>query len=196
MSHLKKVAGAKQSGELVALKNAVEFLKDAANQALRYGRAWDQPEFQQVNVVKIMTRLKELYRDGRLRWLIHPTPELRANPWLIEQIVVELVINALRFAPKKSKGGKIVVKVSPGWMRTEVGRRRRAAVIQVKDNGPGVARNQKQSIFQPYRSVEESRLGLGLSIVMRAVRAHGGLVDECGREGRGACFRVLLPVTE
>jgi signal transduction histidine kinase len=191
-----KPADAKRKEEIAALEGAVEFLKISANQALRYGHAWDQPEFERVYVGEIVTRLKRLYRDRRLRWLIRPTPELRADPWLIEQIVVELVVNALRFAPGKERSGRIVVRTYSGWTLPQIGKRRRAIVIQVQDNGPGVPRSQKQLIFQPYRTIDESRLGLGLSIVMRAVQAHGGLVFECGREGHGACFRVLLPVNK
>ena len=119
----------------------------------------------------------------------------RARPDLVKRFI-EKAQNEGLVKTFKEALGRLDNPTSAGWMRAETGRRRRAVVIEVRDNGPGVARTQKESIFQPYRSVEESRLGLGLSIVMQAVRVHGGTVDECGREGRGACFRVLLPATE
>ena len=191
-----KPTDARRKKEIASLEDAVEFLKTAADQALRYGRAWDQPEFQRVYVGAIVSRLKRLYLDSRLRWIVRPTPELRADPWLVEQIIVELVVNALRFAPSKRRSGRIVVKTYSGWTPPQLGGRRRAAVIEVRDNGPGVPQNHKQLIFQPYRTVDESRLGLGLSIVMRAVQAHGGLVFERGREGHGAFFRVVLPTAK
>jgi len=191
-----KLSGSKARDEITALENATEFLKAAANHALRYGRAWDRPEFQQIHIEEIVTRLKNLYHDRRLHWMVRPTPEVRADPWLIEQIIVELVVNALRFAPSKERSGRIVVRIYSGLTRLLLGKRSRAIFIQVQDNGPGVPRSEKQLIFQPYRTIDRSRLGLGLSIVMRAVQEHGGLVFERGRQGYGACFRVIVPVTK
>ena len=66
-------------------------------------------------------------------------------------------------------------------------------VIEVRDDGLGVPKDQKQSIFRPYSTSRESRLGLGLAIVNRIAEAHGGSAEERGRAGHGACFRIVIP---
>lgn len=65
--------------------------------------------------------------------------------------------------------------------------------IEVEDQGPGVAPEQKSLIFQPFYSSRVKGMGLGLSIVKGILEAHGGAVIEIGRPGSGAKFVMLLP---
>ncbi|MEZ4388593.1 MAG: ATP-binding protein [Candidatus Krumholzibacteriia bacterium] len=70
-----------------------------------------------------------------------------------------------------------------------------AAVITVEDNGPGVPPDQRERIFEPYRSGKAGGLGLGLALVKGIVLAHGGdIAVDAGRWG-GARFTITLPRT-
>ena len=69
------------------------------------------------------------------------------------------------------------------------------AVIEVRDNGPGVAPDHAQTIFDPFFTTKEvgRGTGLGLSISHKIVEEHGGRLELVAGEGPGACFRLTLP---
>jgi two-component system, OmpR family, sensor kinase len=72
-------------------------------------------------------------------------------------------------------------------------------VLQVADEGPGLAREHAEHVFERFYRADTARTraaggtGLGLSIVASLVAAHGGTVDLVTAEGRGAVFTVRLP---
>ena len=117
--------------------------------------------------------------------------ELDADPARLHQIVVNLVVNAIKFTPA---GGQISVSVQ---------RREAEADIVVEDTGIGISSDFLPHVFERFRqaSMGDSRtysgLGLGLSIVQRLVRLHDGRVRAESRgAGKGATFTVTLPVRE
>jgi signal transduction histidine kinase len=67
------------------------------------------------------------------------------------------------------------------------------AVIDYRDDGPGVKRSDKEGIFEPFVSYRQGS-GLGLSIVRQIIEAHGGKAIECGMEHEGARFLIFLPL--
>jgi two-component system phosphate regulon sensor histidine kinase PhoR len=72
-------------------------------------------------------------------------------------------------------------------------------VIAVSDNGPGIAPEHVDRIFERFYRVNRERsrelggTGLGLSIVKHVAQAHGGRVEVESRLGRGSTFRIILP---
>jgi len=70
-----------------------------------------------------------------------------------------------------------------------------SALIEVRDDGPGVEKNARGRVFDPYFTTKSEGTGLGLAIVKKVVLEHGGSID-CGEapEG-GACFRIRLPTS-
>jgi signal transduction histidine kinase len=104
----------------------------------------------------------------------------------MEQVVGNLVANALKFTPT---GGQVTVTLE---------RVRRSARIEVSDTGPGVSADVLPHIFEPLRQGPGARahggLGLGLAIVKHLVTLHGGTVCVEPRRGRGATFVVELPL--
>jgi signal transduction histidine kinase len=67
------------------------------------------------------------------------------------------------------------------------------AVIEVCDNGPGIAAEELQHIFEPFRTTKSAGTGLGLAIANRIVEAHGGHIRAESRAGAPTTFRVELP---
>jgi CheY-like chemotaxis protein/two-component sensor histidine kinase len=112
-----------------------------------------------------------------------------ADPTRLQQIIWNLLTNAVRFTPKDG--------------RIDVGGRRVASQIQitVKDNGEGIDPEFLPHIFEPFRQAEHPStrvhggLGLGLSIVRHLAEAHGGgtTAESVGR-GSGSTFTITLPV--
>jgi signal transduction histidine kinase len=118
-------------------------------------------------------------------------PEVRGDAAALRRALANLVANAVKFA---SAGGWVAVRASakPDG---------RAVVLSVEDRGPGIPRDERERVFEPfYRgpAVEQSTTpgsGLGLSLVRHVVRAHGGQVRVEGRDGGGAAVVVELPAT-
>ncbi len=106
------------------------------------------------------------------------------DPLRMEQIVANLVSNALKF------GGNSPIAIE---LRT-LGRR---ALLTVRDHGPGIADEDQARVFEPFERAKGARgtqgVGLGLWIVKRLVEAHGGAVRIASAIGKGTVFAVDLP---
>lgn len=107
----------------------------------------------------------------------------------LQQIVWNLVSNALKFTPK---GGRVEVE-----LRGIEG----DAAVRVTDTGIGIAPDFLPFVFDRFRQADSSMsrrhsgLGLGMAIVRHLVELHGGTISaESGGEGRGATFRLRLPM--
>ena len=111
-------------------------------------------------------------------------PPLALRPHAIQRLVANLVDNALRH-------GSPEVEVAT---RPDNGR----AVIEVTDRGPGIPRSESERMLQPFTRLDRARsssgTGLGLAVVDRIARLHGGTVQLLAREGGGLRARVELPL--
>jgi len=103
-----------------------------------------------------------------------------------QQVIYNLLLNALDSQPT---GGQIVVDLFADVASNQ-------AVIQVKDEGPGLPDHLGDRVFEPFISSKESGLGLGLSICKRIVEAHRGSIRAENRQQGGAVFSVRLPLVE
>jgi PAS domain S-box-containing protein len=119
---------------------------------------------------------------------VGPGIEAEADQVRLQQVVSNLVANAVKFTPR---GGVVTVSVAC---------ERQMLVITVADTGEGIDPNRIEAIFEPFRQEDASTtrrhggLGLGLAIVRELVQAHGGSVRaESPGKGRGATFFVELP---
>ena len=112
-----------------------------------------------------------------------PRPQLDAGK--MEQVIINLLLNALEAAPE---GGEISI-----WTKNKHGPETRTVELGVRDNGPGIAADQKRHLFAPFVTTKTKGTGLGLSNVKRIVEAHGGSVAVKSRPGRGASFILRLP---
>jgi signal transduction histidine kinase len=116
-------------------------------------------------------------------------PEVRGDAAALRRALANLVANAAKFA---AAGGWVAVRASP---RADG----RAVVLRVEDHGPGIPRDERERVFEPFhrgKAAERNATpgsGLGLSLVRHVVRAHGGTVRAEGREGGGAVVTVELP---
>ncbi len=107
---------------------------------------------------------------------------LDADPGQIQQILLNLVLNALDAMPR---GGAAIVEVA------ELADRR--AELRVLDTGPGLAPEILPQLFRPFVTGKEAGLGLGLVISQRIAESHGGSLSACNRPAGGACFVLRLP---
>jgi len=115
-------------------------------------------------------------------------PKISADPQQLEQVLVNLYLNAIGAMPE---GGKLIVEAN-----TEpVDGTDRMVVITVADTGFGIEKNDLPKIFQPFFTAKKGRgLGLGLPICQRIVKNHGGRIDVESQPGHGTTFKLYLPV--
>ncbi len=103
----------------------------------------------------------------------------------IEQVIVNLLSNALRYSEKKPV--EISLSSLPGSAR-----------IEVRDQGKGIPAQDRERIFEQFErgphSAGQAGFGLGLYISRQLVEAHGGTLDLLSHEGKGSNFRVTLPL--
>lgn len=116
-------------------------------------------------------------------------PLLWVHGVLIEQALVNLLDNAIRFSPPD---GRLSITAIASGGHIE---------IELCDDGPGIPEDEREKIFDMFYTVRQgdrSHLqgtGLGLAICRGMVAAHGGSVTaHDGRNGRGTCMRIVLPV--
>lgn len=109
------------------------------------------------------------------------------NHQLLEQAVLNLIDNAIKFSPPKSK------------VRVEAYKAGKEIVIKVQDWGAGIASEHLPRIFERFYRVDKSRsrqlggTGLGLAITKHIVQAHKGRVDVQSKLGEGSTFYIYLP---
>ncbi|WP_460164960.1 ATP-binding protein [Thermostilla marina] len=108
------------------------------------------------------------------------------NPRLLEQAVVNLVDNAIKYSPE---GETVVVRFFP---------RDDEVVLEVVDHGAGIEKRHLPRLFErfyrvdPGRSVQLGGTGLGLAIVKHVAVVHGGRVEVDSKVGEGSTFRIIL----
>jgi len=115
-------------------------------------------------------------------------PELVADRIQLQQVALNLMINAVQALAQASGAARVLTVRS----RLEA----EAAVVEVEDNGPGIAADVAASIFDAFYSTKDSGMGMGLSICRTIVEAHGGRIALADKAGPGALFRFTLPVAE
>lgn len=114
-------------------------------------------------------------------------PPVLADPQRLEQVVINLVQNALRYTPP---GGIVMM------MAKSEGKQ---VAISVIDTGPGIDPAEHELVFERFYRGDASRTrmtggaGLGLAIALELVRAMQGDLTLTNAPGRGACFTITLP---
>ena len=122
-----------------------------------------------------------------LRLVVPDAPlPTRCDPMRIEQVLNNLVSNAIKYSPEGTDV-EVAVAGQDG-----------ATVFSVTDQGIGIAPEEVQFLFEPFHRARVARetapgVGLGLSVAKRIVEAHQGRIEVTSSSGRGSTFRVRVP---
>lgn len=117
-----------------------------------------------------------------------PLPDVHVDPERIHQILFNLLDNACKFTPT---GGNLGLSIRKEGTRI---------VLEVSDDGLGIAPEHQASIFDAAYQIHDQRTkltggtGLGLSIVKQLTELHGGTLELESAPGNGSCFSVSLPL--
>jgi PAS domain S-box-containing protein len=102
----------------------------------------------------------------------------------MKQVLLNLIKNAMQ---AMTRGGELTL--TTGAAGDEVW-------VEVSDTGGGIAQDKINHIFEPFYTTKKKGTGLGLMIVQRIVRQHGGRIEMESRVGQGTSFRIRLPMHE
>jgi signal transduction histidine kinase len=138
---------------------------------------------------KVVKKLRPQSRDRTLTVSsASDVPETMADPRRMEQVLHNLVMNAIKYSPE---GTGVAIRIE---------KRGSAIMVAVKDQGIGIPAEHLEHVFERFYRVEEtlSRLtggsGLGLSICRGLVEAHGGRIWVESQSGKGSTFYFTIPV--
>ena len=112
-------------------------------------------------------------------------PHVKGNRVQLQQVVLNLLLNALDAVTSRSRCPRIV-KLATHKREPD------GVVVSVSDNGPGLPAS-ADAIFEAFYTTKPSGTGLGLSIARSIVEAHGGTIHARNRQSGGAVFHVTLP---
>ena len=187
---------------LQTLDRAIAFCQST----LSYGRAAEPPPARRmVLLAPIVTDTRELLGlgesekpDGEVKigWheALEPDLHIDADPDQLSRVLLNLCRNAVQALETQGAADG-----SAGCLFITGRRDKKAVIIDVADNGPGVPEKARQKLFEAFAgSTRPGGSGLGLAIAAELVRAHGGmltLVEQGPAPGRnpGATFRIAIP---
>jgi len=131
--------------------------------------------------------LAPLAGQAQMRWVRGGCGQplsVRADRHRLQQVFLNLALNALRFAAQG------------GILRVSAFRHGETAVITFEDQGPGIAAEAFEKIFDPGAGTRSAGVGLGLAVSKRIVEQHGGRISARSVPGQGACFELRFPLAE
>ncbi len=133
-----------------------------------------------------MGNLQHLCRQKSVVFNCELLPSLRVNAAQITSVFQNLFANAIRYSDKDTVQLDVRARDENGF-----------CVISVADNGPGLAADERERVFEPFhRSVKDGGrgAGLGLAICRKVIEAHGGRIGVASKPGEGARFEFTLPL--
>lgn len=136
-------------------------------------------------VALLKPELQRHHAQLQLR-LEEATPPVRGDRVLLEQVLMNLIHNALHAVQPLPAGQRRILLLS---QRVEQG-----VCVTVADKGPGIPVAQLEQIFAPFFTSKPDGLGLGLNICRTIVEAHGGHITVENRPAGGAAFTFTLPI--
>jgi two-component system sensor histidine kinase KdpD len=159
---------------------------------LSYGALQPSREWADIRelVGRAIKRVEKLARGHRIEHdMPADLPPVHIDPVLIEQVLVNLLDNAIKYSPADAR---ITIEAEHG---------KDQLIVRVCDEGPGIPPEAREAVFDMFYRVraadkQPAGTGLGLSICRGIVEAHGGvIVAKPGRAGRGTIIEFTLPLT-
>jgi signal transduction histidine kinase len=178
------------------IQKEIDRLDGSLKTFLEYARP-AKPELQLVDVHEVIDRTLNLCLQSAqcsgievVRRFDNDLPPMRIDPILMEQVFMNIIINALQAMDNSGRLTVITRRANDGIVRGD------AADIVFEDTGGGIPEERLENIFRPFFSTKHQGTGLGLTIALRIVEQHGGTITVDSEVGKGTRFRVVVPMNQ
>ncbi len=174
------------------ISDAVYTIEKRSQGLLRFVESYRQltripaPKYQLFEISSLFNRIQQLMKsdltEGNIDFSIKITPEnleLTADPELVEQVLINLVKNAID-ALQETERPQVTLKAKLDA--------RSRIVIYMSDNGPGILKENKEQIFIPFFTTKKTGSGIGLSLSRQIMRAHRGSITLNTNKGKKTEF--------
>jgi len=198
LAKLYTVPGEQVFDRLEEAERAASWAKDLTQQLLTFSKG-GAPVKRPFEIAPVVRDSAEFAcRGSRVlcEVLINTSVVVEADESQIRQVVHNLVLNAQQAMPD---GGRVRVFINEVMRPISASRSLpagRYAEIVCADEGVGIIRENLEKIFDPYFTTKQKGSGLGLATSYSIARKHNGLITVESEPGKGAVFRVFLPVSE
>lgn len=181
-------------GLLVAIHEGAKRIKRIVNGLRDFSHHEDKEGFQLTDINKVARTAIRLV-DNTIRQstdcftleLAEDLPLLKADAGRLEQVIINLLLNACQALDNSRQAIQLKTSYHPGAARI---------VLQVIDQGRGIAPEVLNSVTEPFMTTKRDRrgTGLGLSVSDHIVREHGGWLSFESQPGAGTCVSLMLPL--
>jgi signal transduction histidine kinase len=115
---------------------------------------------------------------------LQPLPDTMADPMQLQQIFLNLILNAVDAMPGGGTlGVRTAIEKEPDLIR-----------VEISDTGKGISEEHADKIFQPFFTTKPKGTGLGLAISKQLIEQHGGSISVTANPSGGTVFRIRLPL--
>jgi len=192
MESLEKDATSQRDAELISEK--MRQMNRILDQVLSFARSSEPMKEavhaeQLIDDVFLLTRHKLLRQNIDVRSSVSgPLPTFRADRAQIEQVLLNLILNAAEAMPK---GGILRLSAAREMLDGKA-----QIVISVRDNGQGMSQEQVENLFAPFLTYKESGTGIGLAIVKKIMENHQSKLEVESKVGQGTRFKLYFPIVD
>lgn len=149
-----------------------------------------------LNLNQLIEEVVELYQGGaqNIRWLTNfdaSLPKMKADDARIRQLLHNLIKNASEAMTETDNS--VVLFTTQRLQKNNFDVIDMIEMI-IEDNGPGLPKDMKGELFEPYVTNKPKGSGLGLAVVKKIVEEHGGIIQANNNEKGGACFTIRFPL--
>lgn len=182
--------------EINDVRSAIETIEKRSQGLLHFVDAYrnltrvPRPNFKVFRIEELFSQVEQLMKSQtpgktvRFQSSVDPESlELTADPELVEQVLINLLLNALHAVQDQTDG---LIQ-----LRARMDERGRITV-EVVDNGPGISEEAKEKIFVPFFTTKEEGSGIGLSLSKEIMRLHKGTIQFHSQPGKETVFRLTF----
>ena len=147
-------------------------------------------EFRLLNINTMITSIVDTFKDEFEAYKIQikknlddSLPLLQGDERFLRQAIINIIVNS-----------KHAMMENGGVLSISTGKEENAVIILISDSGDGIPHNILNKIFEPYFTTKDCGTGLGLTMTYKVIKEHGGEVYVYSDLGKGASFKILLPI--
>ena len=187
IGELQDVVPDSKKSHIERISKAYEMIRDLATRLQKIGKARTEVDMKDTNVGEFISQTIDFAKRHKrtmsceINFSEKGSASLKINPYLFEQMIINLILNAADATESK---GKIEIRLT---------KQSSQVCIEVHDNGPGISEENRKSLFRPFHTTKPDGTGLGLTTVKSCAELHGGTVQVDSSHLGGALFRIVLP---